>query len=95
MMTKMMSMVIAGIMVVVGLLISFVVLPPVIIALFPTAIAGIVTLSTLPNFTFAALFTSAGLFPLMLSVAMFLLMFSVVIVGVTYVISMVDKKGGR
>jgi len=92
-MSKMMNMTIAGIMVIVGLLISFVVLPPVIIALFPTAIAGIVTLSALGNFTFASLFAVNGLFPLLLSVAMFLLMFAVVIVGVTYVVSMVGKKG--
>jgi hypothetical protein len=92
-MDKMIKMTIAGILAIVGILIAFVVLPPVIVALFPTAVAGIVTLSTLGNFTFASLFTATGMFPLMLSLVIFLLVLAVIIVAITYVVGQMKTKG--
>lgn len=94
-MEKMMKLTIAGILAVIGILIGFVVLPPVIVALFPIAVAGIVQLATLGNFTFATLFTATGLFPLLLSTGIFLVMLSIVIVAIVYIVSLLKTGKGR
>lgn len=94
-MDKMIKMTIAGILAIVGILIAFVVLPPVITSLFPTAISGVTGLSTLGNFTFASLFSATGMFPLLLSLIMFLLMLAIIVVAVLYVVGMMSSKGKR
>ena len=94
-MDKMIKMTIAGILAIVGILIAFVVLPPVMVALFPTAITGIVSLSTLGNFTFATLFAAGGMFPLLLSLILFLLILAVIVVAVMYVVGMMKTGKGR
>ena len=95
-MDKMIKMTIAGILAIVGILIAFVVLPPVMVALFPTAVAGIVSLNTLGNFTFASLFAVGGMVPLLLSLILFLLILSVIVVAVMYVVGLMSSsKGGK
>jgi hypothetical protein len=65
------------------------------IALFPTAVTGIVSLSTLGNFTFATLFAAGGMFPLLLSLILFLLILAIIVVAVMYVVSLMQSKGKR
>ena len=94
-MDKMIKMTIAGILAIVGILIAFVVLPPVMVALFPTAVAGIVSLNTLGNFTFASLFAAGGMFPLLLSLILFLLILAVIVVAVMYVVGLMSTSKGK
>jgi hypothetical protein len=73
---------IKAMMMIIGILIGLIVVIGVAVAVWPTLIAQVVSLSSLGNFSFASLFSSSGFVPLLLSVVLLLIVLVLIIGGI-------------
>jgi len=91
-MDKMLNYAIAAVLAVIGIMVGLSIIIPVIVALFPSIITNIVSLSTLGNFTLASLFAVTGFMPILLSLFVFLLVLALPIAGIVLAISYFRSK---